>query len=168
MPSLASFKHGEPMNLKVSLLLFLALVLSACANADATPQTIPSPTLDPCVGFALGESVKPINDLQREFDDASALAANLPREQLNDVIANLQRIRRAAEDIAAPACLTNLKMHQLEHMNAVIETLLAFVGGASTDTLNTGMIEARQAHDLYTLELARLLGATIVPATEAP
>ena len=144
--------------------LMLALVLSACgSDSTATPPTQTTLTPDPCTGFALGESVKPINDLQREFDDASALAANLPREQLGDAITNLQRIRRAAEDIDAPACLNDLKANQLTHMNAVIDTLIAFVGGADTDTLNAGMEQARESHDLYTLELARLLGATVQP-----
>ncbi len=154
------------MNIKHTLLLFmLALMLSACGNASTTtPQAQITLTPDPCTGFALGESVKPINDLQREFDDVSALAANLPREQLGEAITSLQRIRRAAEDVAPPACLDDLKAHQLTHMNAVIDTLIAFVGGADTETLNTGMEQARESHDLYVLELARLLGATIQPS----
>lgn len=169
MPSLESFKHGEPMNRNI-LLITLGLILSACGNNTATPTATETATVtpDPCTGFALGESVKPINDLQREFDDASALAANLPREQLGDAITNLQRIRRAAEDINPPVCLATLKTHQLEHMNAVIETLIAFLGGADTEALNSGMARARDSHDLYTLELARLLGATLVPVTNEP
>ena len=151
------------------LLVCISLILSACGgNNTAAPNATITLTADPCTGFALGESVKPINDLQREFDDTSALAANLPREQLGDAITNLQRIRRAAEDVSPPACLNTLKEHQLTHMNAVIDTLIAFVGGADTNTLNSGMEQARESHDLYTLELARLLGATLVPATKAP
>lgn len=149
----------------IVLFVVLALILTACGNnppASAQPSSTLTP--DPCTGFALGESVKPINDLQREFDDVSALAANLPREQLGGAITNLQRIRRAAEDIEPPACLTDLKAHQLTHMNAVIDTLIAFVGGADTNTLNTGMEQARKSHDQYVLELALLLGATIQPS----
>lgn len=150
------------------ILAILSLIVSACGN-DPTPTYTVEATVtltpDPCLGFALGESVKPINDLQREFDDASALAANLPREQLSDVITNLQRIRRAAEDINPPTCLTVLKSYQIIHMNAVIDTLLAFVGGADNATLNAGMAKAQESHDQYTLELARLLGATVSPTS---
>ncbi len=149
-------------------LVGLTLILSACGNSPTLTATVEepiTPTPDPCIGFALGESVKPINNLQREFDDASALAANLPREQLSVVITNLQRIRRAAEDTTPPTCLTALKSYQLTHMNAVIDTLIAFVGGADNATLNVGMAKAQESHDQYTLELARLLGATVSPTS---
>jgi hypothetical protein len=101
----------------------------------------------------------------REFDDASILASNMPREQLSNPIADLQRIRREAEDEPVPACLLTLKTHQVEHMNSVIDTLVAFMGGTDQQTLEQGIASAREKHDQYTLELARLLGLTVVPAT---
>ena len=104
----------------------------------------------------------------REFDDASILASNIAREQLGDSIAELQRIRREAEDQKIPGCLSNLKIIQVEHMNSVINTLVAFMGGTDQETLEKGISIARQQHDQYTLELARLLGLTIVPANEVP
>jgi hypothetical protein len=103
----------------------------------------------------------------REFDDASVLASNMPREQLSGSIADLQRIRREAEDEPVPACLTNLKTFQVQHMNSVINTLVAFVGGSDQKSLEQGIAVARQQHDQYTLELARVLGLTVVPATQA-
>ncbi len=151
---------------RLLLLVGISLLLAACGKPTAVAPTAEATiTPDPCIGSALGESIKPINDLQREFDDASALAANLPREQLSATISNLQRIRRAAEDVSPPACLTNLKTYQLTHMNATIETLLAFVGGADKDALNAGVAQAQAAHDQYMLELARLLGVTVEPTT---
>ncbi len=144
-------------------------LLSACGgNAATTPEAVPTWTPDPCASSNLNASVKPINDLQREFDDASGLASNLPVDQLDDAITNLQRIRREAENITPPPCLVALKSYQLAHMNAVIDTLIAFVGGADTNTLNQGMTLARQEHDRYTLEMARVLGVTLVTATAAP
>ena len=103
----------------------------------------------------------------REFDDAAILAQNTPLEQLSDPIAELQRIRREAEDELVPGCLITLKTHQIDHMNAVIETLVAFMGGTDQQTLEQGITAAREQHDEYTLELARLLGLTVVPATVA-
>lgn len=146
------------------LIVTLALIASGCGNrATATPTAEATLTPDPCAGSAIGESIKPINDLQREFDDASALAANLPREQLSDTITYLQKIRRAAEDTKPPSCLAALKTYQLAQMNAVIETLLAFVGGADKTALNDGIAKAQASHDQYMLELARLSGATVQP-----
>lgn len=152
---------------RLQLFVVLVLVLTACGNSvassdDATATSNP----DPCLGTNMDQSVKPINDLQREFNDASELAANLPREQLQPSIADMQRIRRAAEDQVVPPCVSTLKTHQLAHMNAVIDTLLAFVSGADAERVNQGMAEARNQYDLYTFEMARLLGVTLIPATE--
>jgi hypothetical protein len=80
----------------------------------------------------------------------------------------LQRIRRDAEDVKIPACLVTLKTHQLNHMNLMIQTLLAFVGGADREALNNGLETARKEHDLYSLEIVRLLGITLAPITATP
>lgn len=113
-------------------------------------------------------TIEPVNDLMREFDDASQLASNLPVAQLPEVISNLQRIRRATEDVQIPACLFTLKTHQLNHMNLMIQTLLAFVSGADQEALNNGLGLARKEHDLYSLEIVRLLGVTLAPLTATP
>ena len=104
----------------------------------------------------------------REFDDASQMASNLPVAQLPDVISDLQRIRRDAQDVQIPACLTTLKTHQLNHMELMIQTLIAFVGGANQETLKNGLEMARKEHDLYSLEIVRLLGVTLAPITVTP
>jgi len=110
-----------------------------------------------------------VHKLMREFDDASLLASNTPLEQLNPTIANLQRIRRAAEDLQVPDCLVTLKQYQLTHMNTVINTMLGFLSGADPEALNRGIALARQQHDQYTLELANLLDLTVVaPPTADP
>lgn len=154
---------------RLPILAILLIFLAACGNTRASPELAEStPTPDPCLIGNMNQTVKPINDLQREFNDASELAANLPREQLQPSIAEMQRIRREAEDQAVPDCVKTLKQHQLAHMNAVIDTLIAFVGGADTERLNQGMAQARTEYDLYTLEMARLLGVTLIPVTKTP
>lgn len=155
------------------LILFLfplyLLILSACGSQPIPTEsgTVASSD-DPCTTENLPATVQEINDLMREFDDASQLAANLPIEQLSDVISNLQRIRRAAEDLQIPPCLGTLKTHQLNHMNLTIQTLLAFVGGADQESLRNGLEMAREEHDLYSLEMVRLLGITLAPVTATP
>jgi len=153
--------------------LFL-LFVSACGGQPAATQTKPIPTStispdeDPCSSQNMPTTVQPINDLMREFDDASQLASNIPAQQLAEVISNLQRIRRDTEDAQIPACLETLKTHQLNHMNLMIQTLLAFVGGANQEALKNGLEMARQEHDLYSLEIVRLLGVTLAPITATP
>jgi hypothetical protein len=112
--------------------------------------------------------VQDVHRHMREFDDAAVLASNVAREDLGDSIAELQRIRRAAEDEQIPACLTQLKAYQVQHMNSVINTLIAFMSGTDQQSLDRGIAIAREQHDQYTLELARVLGLTVVAATLPP
>ena len=170
-------------------ILILTSVLASCGGNSAppvegTPQAAtsvsstvskststiespagPSSTPDPCSSGLVEAEVQKVHKHMREFDDASILASKLPRDQVPGSVADLQRIRREAEDEEIPACLTDLKNYQVDHMNSVINTLLAFISGADTKTLEQGITIARQQHDQYTLELARLLGLTVVPAT---
>lgn len=157
------------------LVLSLAIFLAACVNTPSgnDPQYIvvtatsapATNTPDPCAAENLEAEVQRIHAYMREFDDASTLAASRPREELAASIADLQRIRREAEDQPTPACLATLKTYQVSHMNAVINTLVAFMGGADQATVDQGIGLARDQHDRYTLELARLLGITVEPAS---
>jgi hypothetical protein len=163
------------------LILFLAITLSACGNAPITapviktdiPTSLPSATNtpDPCAPENIETEVQKIHKLMREFDDGSTLAASVPTDQLTPVISNLQTIRRDAEDLAVPPCLVTLKTFEINHMNLVIGTLINLIGYAngtiSKDVIDQGIALARQEHDKYTIELARVLGLTPVVATEA-
>ena len=176
----------------VSYLTFLVLliVLTACGNvtppatpeATATPveveatSTVPAPatvepteTADPCSMPQLEQEVQEVHNHMREFDDAAALASSLPRDQLSSSVAELQRIRREAEDQKIPGCLTNLRKLQVDHMNTVISTLLAFMkGNIEDETIQQAIGIARQQHDQYLLEYARVMGITVLPATLPP
>jgi hypothetical protein len=163
----------------VLLFLFAAAMLAACGNAPSSTSTVaittpdiqyivitatPPPitsTPDPCAAENIQAEVQKIHAFMREFDDASTLAASRPREELAASIADLQRIRRNAEDQITPPCLVTLKTYQISHMNAVINTLVAFMGGADQATVDQGISLARQEHDQYTLELARVLGIPV-------
>lgn len=174
---MASFGSVSPLKPVIIMIIMKKLVLfpvcllivSACGNQSIPTEsgTIVATTSsdDPCATENLPTTVQEINDLMREFDDSSQLASNLPAEQLPDVISNLQRIRRTAEDLQIPPCLGTLKTHQLNHMNLMIQTLIAFVGGADQEALQSGLGKAREEHDLYSLEMVRLLGITLAPIT---
>jgi hypothetical protein len=171
----------------ISIFVF-TIVMAGCGKTPATPtplaseaaattepqqeQTVVSPsatlTPDACSPGRIEDEVQKVHKHMREFDDASILASSTPREQLSGSIADLQRIRREAEDEPIPACLTDLRTYEVEHMNSVINTLIAFRGGADQKSLDQGIGLARQQHDQYTLELARLLGLTVVAATPPP
>ena len=167
-----------------ALTLIATLVISACGSpeqATIVPTQVvntveatepPPPTAtsepDPCAPENIATEVEEVHKLMREFDDASLLASNTPIEQLNPSIADLQRIRRNAEDQPAPVCLATLKQYQLAHMNTVINTMLYMLSyqgsDAETEALNQAIALARQQHDQYVLELANVLGLTVVAA----
>jgi hypothetical protein len=144
------------------------LLLAACGETTATP-TATSP-YDPCTAENRVVEVKPVNDLMREFDDDAQLAVVVQVDQLVDVIPSLQAVRRRAEDLQIPDCLSTLKSLQLQEMNAFINTLLVFVKVRDTNnqTVAQGIAEAQVLHTQYNQEIARLVGMTYVPETSTP
>jgi Bacterial SH3 domain len=155
-----------------SLVIVVFLLFTACSTVKPvstdtpTPAPLPSSTPDVCSGAELQSEVKKINDLTRQFDDYSTLAFNTPQSQLVQVIPALQTIRRAAQDQVVPPCLQVLKNYQLSYMNTGIETLLVFESNSKSTVIGGGIAQARLYHDQYTIELAHLLGLTlVVPAT---
>lgn len=143
----------------------------------ATP--LPTGTLDPCSAKSMQSTVSDFDKLSREFNDAFVLAQNTPAAQLSPVITDMQRIRREAQDYAAPVCLVNLKQVQLGFMNAAIDACLslysAFGGNQASSmsqdqvkqvltAVNERMSAARQYSAQYTQEMARLLGVTLTPS----
>ena len=173
------------MNGKIGLfsVLIVSLLLSACSSpapaqpAAAAPavtqaptaELLPTATLDPCSPQYERILAQRVHSHMREFDDASSLAAALNSSQLPTAIADLQRIRRASQDEPVPACLGKLKELEVAHMNMVINTLLAMLNGAQPADLQTGIGNARNLHDAYTMEFAAVMGLTVVaPPTSAP
>src|SRR6185436_16809160 len=88
-------------------ILLLTIVLAGCGTPPATPavtetEAVSTPTIsesatasqtpDACSLPQLELEVQDVHRHKREFDDAAKLASNIPREQLSDSIAELQRI----------------------------------------------------------------------------
>ena len=161
------------------LVLIFSLFLAACSG-EATPApnaataTVVEFTSTPdlCVGENLSAEIGKLNKLTREFDDYSALASNTPQSQLIQIIPDLQRVLRDAEDQTVPACLNDLKKLQLAHMSVVVQTLMGFLNttdAAGADQINAGIAQARKLHGQYDVEMARLLGITLaVPPSPTP
>jgi hypothetical protein len=149
----------------ISLVIFSIILLTACgAKATASPTPNVTATPDLCSKENLPGEVNKINDLMREFDDYSRLASSTPQDKLVQVIPSLQEVRRRAQAQETPQCLMNLKVLQINHMNTVIEILMAFMGNAKAENVNQGIAQARELHMQYDVEIARLLGLTLVPA----
>ena len=156
--------------MKKAIFLWMAicvfLFLSACGKlapailVTSTPSLTATPDL--CSTSNLPNAVKAVNELTRQFDDYASLASSTPQSQLVQVIPPLQAIRRASEDQGVPSCLKQLKIYQLSYMDTFIQTMLAFESNANADVLKGGVAQAQQYHNQYVIELAHLLGMTVV------
>jgi len=147
--------------------VLIVVLAAACRGSEAenptetfTPQATITP--DPCLEANLPAEVAKVHKFMREFDDYAQLASNTPQDQLVTVIPELQRVLRDTEDLVVPSCLTNLKEIQISHMQVVVQTLLAFVGKSDVSVVNAGITKARELHAQYDIEVARLLGVTLV------
>lgn len=151
--------------LRIFLFISLLSLLTACGGSAPTEAAQLTSTPDPCSQENLPAEVDKVNKLTREFDDYAALASNTPQSQLVEVIPDLQRVLRDAEDQKVPACLADLKNLQISHMTIVVQTLMAFMGNSDVELVNTGIAEARGLHAQYDIELARLLGIPLTTPT---
>lgn len=159
--------------LKPILILCIFIFLSACGEASttstaetSTPEVTSTP--DPCIESNLPNEVAKLDRLMREFEDYSLLASNTPHPQLVVVIPDLQRVLRESEEQTVPACLTNLKLFQTQHMHAVVQTLLAFMSNSvDANLVSASITKAREFHMQYDVEKARLLGFTFQAPTPA-
>jgi hypothetical protein len=168
-------------NIRYTFLLIALVILllsSACGQPQpvaAIPTSTPilpiaivatlesTSTPDPCSKENLSGEVTKVNDLMREFDDYSKLASSTPQAQLVQVIPPMQEVRRRAESQEVPECLKSLKVLQINHMNTVLDILMAFMSNPKSKDINQGIANARELHLQYDTEIARLLGLTMVP-----
>jgi len=158
----------------IILALLSIILLAACGAKTATqPAEAAAPavtsTPDPCSKENLPGEVTKINDLMREFDDYSRLASSTPQAQLVQIIPPMQEVRRRVQSQETPKCLMDLKVLQINHMSIVIETLMAFMSNSDSQKINQGISQARELRMKYDVEIARLLGLTlVVPPSPMP
>lgn len=116
-----------------------------------------------CAAGALPPAYQALNGLLREFDDAMALAINVPRDQIVTQIQELQRLRRQAEALSTPACLLDFRAHVVGYMNRVIDLLVAFMGGTPPNLVFAGLTDAELLRDQIREDVAVLSGSTATP-----
>jgi len=185
--------------LRVGFVVLSIIAIVAAAGAFInSPATRPTPTItdtlipdtptitntpDPCSNEKIADTVARFDRLSREFNDAFVLAQNTPAARLSSNIAELQRIRRDAEDFVIPVCLDELKMLQLGFMNSAIDATITLYSNFSGDSnqqiteeqvkiavvaINQSMAAAQEYSFRYTVEMGRLLGITLTPSPTIP
>ena len=155
---------------RYNFVVILGVLLSACGTALPAQPTLPpaSPTLDPCSTDNISTASRLVNHYMRQFDDYSVLASNIVQSQMVLVIPPMQAIRRDAEDQAIPACLAELKTTRTLVHGCHLEALLAFQSSSNVQTLTAAILQSREFHEQYALELARVPGVTLTPPAPAP
>lgn len=153
-------------HITVGFLAFIFLAACGGSGGEITPTVGATQTPDPCAETNLPTEVEKVHKVMREFDDYAALASNTPQSQLVQVIPELQRVLRDAEDQTVPTCLSDLKALQLKHMDTVVQTLLLFVSNGDVNAVAQGIAQSRELHTQYDIEMARLLGITLTVVTQ--
>jgi hypothetical protein len=131
------------------LSLILTLLLSACGNPLAAA---PTPTCLEQSGSALSQ----LQGVAREWDDAYKLANQTPRAALSAQIGALQTIKRKAEDVTVPDCLSSAKSALIQGMDLSIEGFLAFLGQKPQTEVNAVFARANDRIKAYTEAMGRL------------
>ncbi len=163
------------------LCLTIGIILTAgCGATTSAVRTMPAPSLtpsatpspaysfDPCNEANIANSVRPLNDVMDEFDSYAELASNVLQTELGKIIPLMQSLRRSAEDLVVPACLKDLQRYAISYMDATLQTLISFQSTPAPQAIATGIAQARQYYDQYSLEMARLLGGSLAPLTLIP
>jgi uncharacterized protein YgiM (DUF1202 family) len=148
-------------------LAVIGILLAACTAAPAQAM-IPVTAVDRCAPENIQDEIEKVTIFQRDFDDVSFLAQSTPQNQTAVVILELQRLRRSALDYDAPVCLNALKENQVQYMTGVITTLMRFMAGGDSETINQQLNATRILRIEYETELARLLGVPYHTPTPFP
>lgn len=149
--------------LKKKWFVVLACLFVFLSNGCSPQQPLQGSVGDPCAPGRIAATVKPFDSAMRAFEDATAIAYNMPRPQVSEQIATLQEYRREVADREAPACLADLKKAQVAYMDSVINTLLVFLEGAPGETTTQGLQTSLELKSRYVEVLESLLDLTLTP-----
>ncbi len=142
----------------VIIIMITALILTACGGNDQS-ASIP----DPCLLENMDDTLTPVHDLMREFDDTTYVATITNQANLTEPILLLQDVRRRAERLEIPACAVTLQQAAVNYMNSVIGYLGLFMAGAEHDQISATINNSQTLRLTYENENARLLGTTYTP-----
>ncbi len=148
-------------------MVMIGLFLAGCAPAQAQ-AVIPVTAVDRCAPEYIQAEIEQVAIFQRDFDDVSMLAQSTPQNQTAVVILELQRLRRSALDYDAPFCMNSLKEIQIQYMTGVITTLMRFMAGGDSESINQQLNTTRILRINYEAELARLMGVPYHTPTPFP
>jgi hypothetical protein len=108
-----------------------------------------------------------IQPLARKWDDANNLASQTPRMQLAVQIANLQAVRREAQDLKPPECAKPVQDALVGSMDATIQGFLDFMSQKPDTTVQVSFAKANEQMSAFTKALAVVQGLSLDPTVES-
>jgi len=143
--------------------IFGFTLLNACSSSlnTASPISVPTSVVDPCMPANIPITLQPVNDLLYAFDDITFVANFTPQMQLTQPIMDLQSIRRKLDASESPICLDVLKKTAREYMNSVILYLSYFMGGEEKDTIDAAILTSQELRSVMDSEYQKLVGTGI-------
>jgi hypothetical protein len=125
----------------------------------------------PAIVASCSEQSKPFLDqiqpLARKWDDANKLASQTPRMQLAVQIANLQAVRREAQDLKPPECAKPVHDALVGSMDATIQGFLDFMSQKPDATVQVNFTKANEQMIAFTKALAVVQGLSLDPTVES-
>jgi hypothetical protein len=106
---------------------------------------------------------KQIKAIAQEWDDANTLASQTPRAALAQQIANLQAIRRKAQDLTPLDCTKAAHFALTNAMDETIQGYLAFLGQKPDDEVNRHFNNAKGFMTSYSTEILKLAAPAATP-----
>ena len=123
-----------------------------------------------CGRKRIDQASQRLTGIATRWDDANKLASTTSRIALATPVAELQEIKREANSLSVPACLSKAKADLVSSMNATIDAYLTFMGDASSDIEVQGHFREANARQTewvrlfwngrFARQLRRLSGAT--------
>ncbi len=97
------------------------------ARADAERAALEKAQDEAKAKDALAQALKVVDDLYARWQDASNVAGTTSRIALSAPVANMQAIKRDAENLEVPPCLAAGKTEMVKGMQLTIEGYLEFM-----------------------------------------
>ena len=114
MNQLRLLNSADMKVIKITALIFTAVLLSACAKND--------------------KGIEQLNSIESQWDDAISLAGSTPRIQLANSVSNLQKLKNDLNATEVSDCLAPAKGKFSKYMDNNIQLFLDFMRDADNDS----------------------------------
>ena len=135
-------------------ILFMLAMFTLIGCGAQTPEEQTTTAAAACrdVATAYNDAIQPV---AQRWDDATKLASSTGRGNLPNQIGVLQQIKRDADAVEVPPCVTFAHSRLINSMDATINGFLAFMSQKEESAVNAFFTTARTEMSMWGRELAK-------------